>query len=69
MASKRRLRRKACEGKVRYKSSKSAHNEAMRRSRMTGHRLNSYRCEFCGGHHIGHMPYKIKQRIAASRRK
>lgn len=67
MASKRRQRRKACEGKVRYSSSRAAHNEAMRRGRESGHRLNGYKCAFCNGFHIGHPPKRVRQAIRARR--
>jgi len=67
MASKRRQRRKACDGKVRYKTSKSAHNEAFRRMRESGEWLNSYKCAFCKGFHIGHPPKRVRQSILARR--
>lgn len=62
MSSKRHLRRKACEGKVRHESSAAAmrHIRSLRRQGdlYTGP-LNAYRCEFCRGYHIGH---RINQR-------
>jgi hypothetical protein len=55
MASKRKLRRRACEGKVRFES-----RDAAERKRRFVYRdynekaLNVYKCRFCGGWHLGH---------------
>jgi hypothetical protein len=49
MSSKRHIRRKSCEGKVRYATVEEA------RKRLRGG-MNAYRCKFCGGYHIGHRP-------------
>ncbi len=59
MAPKRRLRRKACEGKVRFETLADA-REAMKRmidqGKVAG-RLNAYKCPFCKNfYHIGHLP-------------
>lgn len=58
MASKRRLRRKQCEGKIRYASTESAVNGIRLLHRKYGHRgqLKAYRCPFCRYWHIGHAP-------------
>jgi hypothetical protein len=58
VASKRRIRRKACDGKVRHKDAagakiamrKTAHGAAA--ARTSG--LNAYQCPHCQGWHIGH---------------
>lgn len=59
MASKRGLRRKACDGKRRYTSQEQA--EAVARDTANyNHRHNdycfiaAYRCPFCNGWHVGH---------------
>lgn len=59
MASKRRVRRKACEGKIRYNSQEEgekARNHIFHKKPEI-HRtfLNVYRCKFCGYFHIGHL--------------
>jgi hypothetical protein len=57
MASKRRLRRKACGGKHRHASQEEAvaHSISLRRKGETGV-LNAYHCGYCGGYHVGHAP-------------
>jgi hypothetical protein len=55
MASKRRIRRRQCEGKVRHETLP----DALRHSRSLsahegGSRIAAYRCQFCGGFHVGH---------------
>lgn len=60
MASKRRLRRKACTGKIRHADALAAfaHIRALFRSKGYQGHLNAYRCGFCGGYHVGHAPRK-----------
>lgn len=61
MASKRRVRRKQCSGKMRYISSKAARDvmiQVIRAGRDRGGNLHVYRCTFCGGYHFGHAPLK-----------
>jgi len=56
MASKRRIKRKSCTGKVRHLSSDAA-RKALRvtvRHDQVHQPMNVYRCQFCGGYHIGH---------------
>ena len=54
MASKRRVRRKSCTGKVRHKSLQDA-NCCI--SKTFGFRdMKAYKCKFCKGFHIGHKP-------------
>ena len=64
MASKRRVRRQSCEGKLRYPTQDEA--------RMASNRANSrtswimpYKCNFCGGYHIGHAPNGVRQSVIA----
>lgn len=54
MASKRRLRRRACEGKVRHSDKDNAfdHLRALQKRGYVGH---VYKCDFCGGYHVGRM--------------
>lgn len=57
MASKRRIRRNKCEGKVRYATREEAIGAAcaLRRiEKKTGWQAQAYRCSFCGGFHVGH---------------
>ena len=62
MASKRRIRRKACEGKIRYENQKDAElarNHVFYKNPKIHHSfLNVYRCKFCGFYHIGHLNKK-----------
>lgn len=53
MASKRRIRRKACEGKIRFLTIQEANIQAYKHQRW-GHRMRAYKCLFCNGYHIGH---------------
>jgi hypothetical protein len=54
MASKRRLRRRACEGKVRHTDlgAAMAHKKALLK-KVGGHAIGAYRCKFCKGWHVG----------------
>lgn len=56
MASKRRIRRKQCEGKIRHKSAGDAglHYISIRGKIESGQRINIYKCSFCGFYHVGH---------------
>jgi len=60
VSSKRRQRRKACQGKVRYPSQPDA-IAAARRGRTRGHWLLGYRCPHCTAWHIGHPTARIRQ--------
>lgn len=56
MASKRRLRRRSCERKVRHESASGAwiarkHTTADKQERAL---LDVYACRFCKGWHVGH---------------
>lgn len=63
MASKRRVKKRECIGKVRYLTKKEA-SEALNRMISQGHaenkRLVVYVCSFCGYRHIGHENAKRK---------
>jgi hypothetical protein len=56
MSSKRRIRRNACTGKVRHESAENAQARIrqIRAANPGTPRLNAYRCQFCGGYHVGH---------------
>lgn len=57
MASKRRLRRRGCESKIRHTS----HPEAVIHARKLGWPWTAYGCKFCNGFHVG-RPDKNKKR-------
>ena len=58
MASKRRLRRKSCTGKVRHATVQSGQAMLHQLNKSKGYQgpMNVYGCTFCGGCHIGHRP-------------
>ncbi|NMC73191.1 MAG: hypothetical protein GYA56_02345 [Geobacteraceae bacterium] len=59
MASKRRIRRRQCDGKRRFCSSREARkamHAVIRAGKVNGGILHVYRCCFCGGYHFGHVP-------------
>jgi hypothetical protein len=58
MASKRNIRRKACEGK--QKMEKYSAIAYAKKLRKRGEIMNAYLCKFCGRWHIGHMPHRMK---------
>ncbi len=53
MASKRRLRRKACTGKVRHKAIGDSYIHVKKLAKR-GFFLAPYRCKHCGFWHVGH---------------
>lgn len=57
MSSKRRVRRRACEGKQRYASSVEGNTAiwSVSRKGYKGH-MQVYKCKFCGSYHIGRAP-------------
>lgn len=56
MASKRRLRRKQCEGKIKHETAQKAQVAITSLIRNRGHQgqLHVYQCSFCGKYHTGH---------------
>ena len=71
MASKRAIRRRSCENKIRYDDVKSAEQVAkrLRRKNRTAH-INFYKCGFCGGVHVGRMSKRqIQSKKDSMRRK
>lgn len=62
MASKRRIRRKKCDGKRKYASQEDALkvSASMQRKEKTLWCMQAYRCSFCKQFHLGH-PRKGRQ--------
>ena len=58
MSSKRRIRRRSCEGKHRYTTAKDARAAISGLHRRKGDQgyMQAYHCSFCGGFHFGHPP-------------
>ena len=58
MASKRNLRREACEAKRRYDNPGAAYAAARRNAKPfpASGDLGAYRCPFCAGWNLGHPP-------------
>lgn len=57
MSSKRRLRRKACSGKVAHSTEAAAVAASKALYRKTGEFVQAYRCKYSGKHphwHVGH---------------
>jgi hypothetical protein len=69
MASKRRIRRNACTGKVKHDTQAQAVSHVIntRKRRLTGN--HPYKCPFCHGWHIGHTPKRMKQGMRAKFRR
>ena len=63
MASKRRLRRKACSGKNKY--TREYAKEVARRmcKQFPGQKLWAYPCKFGSHWHVGHVPAAERQRL------
>ena len=61
MASKRAVRRRSCQRKVRHETHAAA-PQALRLLTLSkgfqGHQI-IYRCAFCGGYHYGHPPARV----------
>lgn len=59
MASKRRIRRRQCSGKKRFKTSGEAHGtmySLIQSGNKRGGWLHVCFCKFCHGYHFGHAP-------------
>lgn len=67
MSSKRAQRRRACSGKLRHASQEAAVMavKALRKKGVDG-TLHTYRCQFCGGYHVGHPPGKMLRAMTRS---
>jgi hypothetical protein len=58
MSSRRALRRKSCEGKIRHETLGAAWIAA----RKTDGGVRPYKCKWCSMFHVGHEPGKQKRR-------
>lgn len=67
MASKRRVRRNMCGGKVQFVSQATA-AIASKQMRSRGERMAYYRCKWCGFYHIGHPDKRARQSLRARRK-
>lgn len=63
MASKRRVRRRSCEGKRQYASANIATASSRRLTGVGTGNLHAYRCKFCRQWHTGHRPYKFDKKM------
>ena len=54
MASKRRLKRKACTGKVAYATQSAAVAASRALFKKTHGYVQAYRCHWCSKYHVGH---------------
>jgi hypothetical protein len=54
MASKRRRRRKACQGKQRHPDKQSASQHWYALWKKDGEKMRVYKCPHCHGWHVGH---------------
>lgn len=63
MASKRRLRRKNCDSKMRYAGKPEADTAAHFARVRSGDWVMSYKCKHCNGWHIGHPPKHVREAI------
>lgn len=62
MSSKRRIRRRSCEGKVAYATQTEAARQAglVRRAHQGG-QWSAYHCDFCGKWHVGRPSARQRQ--------
>ena len=61
MSSKRRVRRKACTGKIRHATFADAVAAARSLYRANGEYLTPYRCRFGHHYHTGHAPARVRR--------
>lgn len=67
MASKRRLRRKACTNKKAYATHQEGVTASVILHKTTGtHSLNVYKCQFSGHYHVGHQPASVRYAIRSA---
>ncbi len=64
MASKRHLRKRACESKIKHVSQATASSHAMK----LGFEYRAYKCPHCSGWHVGRPDRKKRQSLAAKKR-
>lgn len=63
MASRRHIRRKQCEGKVRHETAQEAGTASWKAKQKWGDSMYPYKCSNCHGWHIGHMSFRIRLKI------
>jgi len=63
MSSKRRERRKKCEGKKKFINQSDAIGTATYNTHKHGTHFTAYRCRYCGSWHVGHTPANIMAKI------
>lgn len=69
MASKRRQRRRACDGKEPHETLAQAQIEAARLKRVNpGEIFDAYHCRKCGKYHTGHQTARVARAITSRRR-
>lgn len=63
MSSKRAVRRRACDGKIRHVNERGAvlHAIELRKKDNADRYLNIYKCKFCSGWHVGHHNWRDYQ--------
>jgi hypothetical protein len=59
MASKRRLRRKSCDGKIKYATQKDANIGLSKYYMKLKSPMRAYKCKFCKKFHLGHYINKM----------
>jgi len=67
MASKRHMRRKACEHKRSYPTLDAAIGASIGLRKRTGSVTSAYRCPFCGRYHHGHTASRTRKVVRAKR--
>lgn len=67
MASKRHIRRKACEWKRSYPTLDDAISASIGLRKRTGSKTTAYRCPHCGRYHHGHTASRTKKVMRAKR--
>jgi hypothetical protein len=65
MSSKRRQRRKACEGKHAHLDQATAVTHLISLKHKGDFGLITYKCPFGNHWHVGHPPRKVRQALAA----
>lgn len=63
MSSKRRIRRKACQGKIAYRTLEKAEIAAAR-LRAQDENVHGYQCPHCHQFHCGHLPARVATKEA-----
>ena len=63
VASRRRIRKRGCDNKVRYSTRGEATRVAKKMTSHTGEILVPYHCGFCSKWHIGHPPMRVQRQL------